>query len=240
MLTADSPLINIPIALDAKQAIFIDGLRHAAQISDLAYKRLCAALKEQAIHSGEGRAHDSFVPIFLDAWAFIDAADRFRLLWELQPSRDTLPDQFSPVKVREKLQGVRDLRNVSDHIAQKIDQIVSLNSSVLGSISWLSLVGESPLQVKTCFIRPGIMRAATSGQLAIPTKAVTFVSGSGCITMAAGKHKALLDDAYHLMCEIVDYAERHLSKVFEGSPGRHPADMIGTADLNTSGSASAI
>lgn len=235
MLDADSPLINIPTALDAKQAIFLDGLRHAAQIADLAYRRLCSSLKEQAIHSGADRASNSFVPIFLDAWAFIDAADRFRLLWELQPNSVSLPDQFSPAKVREGMNGVRNLRNVSDHIAQKIDQIISLNSSVLGSVSWISLVSESPLSVKTCFIRPGIMTRAASGQFAIPTDKFKFINGSGCITMAAGKHGALLDDAYQQICSIVDYAERHLDKIFAKSPGRRPSDMIGTADLNVAG-----
>jgi len=240
MLSVDSPLLNIPAAIDAKQALFLDGMRHAAQIADLSYKRLCLALKEQATCSSPARSHDSFAPIFLDAWAFIDSVDRFRLLWEMQPSSGTLPDEFSPGKVREQLKGIRDLRNVSDHIAQKIDQIASLNSSVLGSISWLSLMSEKPLHIKTCFIRPGVITGATSGQLAVPSKAVNFLNGTGCITVAAGKHKALLDDAYQTILEIVSYTEQHLNNVFATSPGRRPSDLIGTADLDTSGSASAI
>lgn len=240
MLSVGSPLLNIPIAIDAKQALFLDGMRHAAQIADHAYRRLCFALKEQATCSNHARSHDSFVPIFLDAWAFIDAVDRFRLLWQMQPSSDRLPDYFSPKKVQGKLQGIRDLRNVSDHVAQKIDQIVALNSSVLGSISWVSLINEHPLHIKTCFIRPGIMPAATSGQLAIPSKNVKFVNGSGCITMAAGKHKAMLDDAYQFLFEMVGHAEQHLNKIVATWPGCRPSDLIGTADLDTSGSISAI
>ena len=234
MLSTNSPLLNIPVALDMKQALFLDGLRHAAQIADHAYKRLCFALKEQAMYSSKEREGDSFVPIFLDTWAFIDAADRFRLLWQLQPAANTLPDEFSPKKVGEQMQGIRNLRNVSDHIAQKIDQIVSLNSSVLGSVSWLSLVSEQPLDIKTCFIRPGIMWKTTNEQFAIPIKKVTFVNGSGCITVTAGKHKYLLDYAYHFICKIIAYVEHHLNIAFERLPSRHPSDLIGVADLDTS------
>jgi len=237
MLSANSPFLNIPVALDSKQAVFLDGLRHAIQISDFSYKRLCSGLKIQALSQNKDRPYDSFVPIFLDAWAFIDAVDRFRSLWEMQPNANGINGQFSPATVRIELQGIRDLRNVSDHIAQKIDQIVSINSSVLGSISWLSLISESPLQIRTCFIRPGIIRSKAMGQLATPLKGVRFVNGSGCITVVAGKHKFLLDDAYELVSRIVAFAEAALASSFQQSSPLecHPSDMIGIAELDVSG-----
>lgn len=237
MLSEHSPFLNIPVALDSKQALFLDGLRHAIQISDLAYKRLCIALKDQADAQSKDRAYDSFVPIFLDAWAFIDAVDRFRSLWEAQPNAKSINGEFSAAAVRLKLQGIRDLRNISDHIAQKIDQIVSMNSSVLGSIRWLSLTSESPLRIRTCFIRPGIVRSKVNGQLAIPTKRINFVNSSACITVAAGRHEFLLDDAYELLRGIVSFAETSLALSFQqpSLTKRNPSDLIGVAELDVSG-----
>ena len=235
MFSNNSPFLNIPVALDSKQAVFIDGLRHAAQIAGFAYDRLCSGLTDVAVNYGKHQDSKEFIPLFLDAWSFVDATDRFRFLWEMQPNAATLPEKFSPAVVRAKLQSVNDVRNVADHIAQKIDQIVSLNSSVLGSISWLTVASHSPLTVKTCFIRPGIIRGQFSDQLAVPNSPVDFRNDSGCISVSAGKHKCLLSDAFATVCEIVSYAEDHLNAMFQ-SPEfseRCPSDMLGIADLNT-------
>lgn len=125
---------------------------------------------------------------------------------------------------------------MSSHIAQKIDQIVSLNSSVLGSISWLSLISEHPLRIKNCFIRPGIMDGTTRMKFATLRKEVSFIKGSGHITFAAGKHQVLLDDAHTFIKQIVDYEEQNLNDTFKASPGRRPKDLMGVADLDTSNS----
>lgn len=95
MFSDGSPLLSIPVAIDAKQALFLDGMRHAAQIADHAYKRLCLALKENATCNANERSCDRFVPIFLDAWAFIDAVDRFRSLWVMKAHPAALPEEFS-------------------------------------------------------------------------------------------------------------------------------------------------
>ena len=85
MLSVDSPLLNLPIALNRRQAVFLDGLSHAAQVADLAYRRLCAGLTELVHKHEESRLPDSFATVFLDAWAFIDTSDRFGRLWKMQP-----------------------------------------------------------------------------------------------------------------------------------------------------------
>lgn len=142
-----------------------------------------------------------FTHLYLDAWAFIDATDRFRSLWKMQPGTESMPRQYAPETVQKKLEGIRQLRNVSAHIAQKIDQIVSLKSSVLGSLSWVTVISQTPLVVKTCFIRPGVMPATVSDQLAMPSGRVNFVNDSGWITMNSGKHKVVLSDAYTVLIE---------------------------------------
>ncbi|MGP2435599.1 hypothetical protein ACTUQ0_15440, partial [Listeria monocytogenes] len=77
----DSPLLNIPVALEKRQAIFLDGLRHHAQIAIYAYIRLCHALSELSdTHISEEKNHCEFTHIFLDTWAFIESIDRFRQL----------------------------------------------------------------------------------------------------------------------------------------------------------------
>ena len=38
MLSDDSPLRRVPAVLEQKQALFIDGIRHAVEIMELAYR----------------------------------------------------------------------------------------------------------------------------------------------------------------------------------------------------------
>lgn len=234
MLAANSPFLNIPATLDRKQAVFLDGMRHASQIVDFSYTRLCQALTDLSASGTTAEKFGGFTHIFLDAWAFIDAADRFRCLWEMQPTASTIPEKFSPKIVRLQLQDVHNLRNVSAHISQKIDQIVSLNSSVLGAISWVSLLSQNPIRVKTNFIRPGVAVGNVKCQLAMPKSAVTFNHGSGHISVAAGKHSANLSLAHKNICAIIEFAEASLNTAFLNSPLEHrlPADIFGSAELD--------
>ena len=233
MLAENSPLLNLPTRLDKKQGVFLDGLAHAAQIAGFAYMRLCAGLTEQVSRHERGEKPSSFIPQFLDAWAFIDATDRFRFLWGMQPESRKIPPPFSPNLVGQRLDGMCKLRNVSAHIAQKIDLIVAKNSSVLGEISWLTVTNKSPLAIKTCFIRPGVARDRVSAKLAMPPDKVSFCNASGHVAMRAGEHRFLLSDAHECLNEIVLFAEASLGSYF-ASLGPHdlsPRDLFGIADL---------
>lgn len=233
MLSADSPFLNIPAQLDRKQAVFLDGIRHAVQISGLSYVRLCKSLTSIA----RIRNCDDFSHVFLDAWAFIDAVDRFRFLWQEQPSYSILAKHCQEKSSLSELQDIRNVRNVSAHIAQKIDQIVSLNSSVLGAISWVTLLSENPLNISTHFIRPGIMFDSMKGQFAMPNGEINFIQGSGSVSVTAGKYVADLSNAYATMCFLVGLAEKALCASFQEFPLQQllPKDMLGCAELDTSG-----
>src|SRR5216684_2838868 len=82
IVTAESPLRRIPAALNRKQALFIDGIRIAAEMIDSAYVRL----EDFLLHSGEMRAGELRIAApFLDAWSIVDSAHRFLGLIEQAP-----------------------------------------------------------------------------------------------------------------------------------------------------------
>jgi len=138
--------------------------------------------------------------------------------------------------VRSQLQAIRDIRNVSAHIAQKIDQIIALNSSVLGSIKWVTMESENPLKLKTHFIRPGIMRGNVKAQFAIPNGDISFNHGSGCILLSVGKYEANLSAAYKTIWSVVEIAEATLMSFIKSTASQEiiPIDMFGSAELDTS------
>lgn len=75
MLTENSPLLNLPVNMDPKQAVFIDGIRHAAQIIEMAYSRICDSLTKLSFESSTGKHKAEYTHVLLDVWAFIDTTD---------------------------------------------------------------------------------------------------------------------------------------------------------------------
>ena len=235
MFEINSPLLNIPATLTKRQAIFLDGLRQHAQIAIYAYTRLCNSLSELSFaHSSNVEISQDFTHIFLDAWACIEAVDRFRSLWQLQPASDTIPGEFSPKVINGKLQSIRNLRNVASHIAEKIDQIASLNASVSGLIRWITMHSKSPTVIRTYFMRPGIIHGQLSAQFVAPSGKILFTHDVGSILLNAGSHEGNLSDAYSIVCSIVDFMEQHLASKFIGPAfePRLPANIFGSAQLN--------
>lgn len=235
MFNIDSPLLNIPATLEKRQAIFLDGLRQHAQIATYAYTRLCKSLSELSFeHPSNTKNYQDFTHIFLDVWAFVESADRFRQLWHLQPASDTIAGDFAPKIVNNKLQSIRNLRNVSSHIAQKIDQIASLNSSVSGLIRWITMHSKEPTVIRTYFMRPGIIHGQLSAQFVAPSGKILFTHDVASIVLNAGNHEGNLSKAYSLVCSIVNFSEHYLASQFVGAAfePRLPTNILGSAQLD--------
>lgn len=235
MLSIKSPFRNIPIKVDKKQAVFLDGMRHAVQILSFAYERLNNDLWHIANDRNIIERNGGFTSVFLDSWAFVDAVDRFRLLWALQPSIDTLPLDFSVDRISEKLKNIREVRNVADHVAQKIEQIVAMNASVLGEIKWISFFEDTPLKVKACVIRPGVTIKDLNMRFDLPEREIFSLHKSTRIVISAGKHTANLTEAYETVASVVRYAEGSLERAFDriGTESCYPSDFFTEAELET-------
>ena len=157
MFFPKSPFLNFPSNLDRRQAFYLDGIRHAAEIIELSFSRLSDNLTALVRDVSESKRPNSYAIYYLDAWAFVDAVDRLIALWKLQPNADLIPYLWSPIKLTDELKVIREIRNVSDHIAQRADQIISSNTAALGELSWVTVLSESPLEIKSCLIRPGFL-----------------------------------------------------------------------------------
>lgn len=234
MLSIDSPLLNLPIALNRRQAVFLDGLGHAAQVADLAYRRLCAGLTELVHKHEENRSPESFAPVFLDAWAFIDTSDRFGRLWKMQPEAAKISAPYAPDFVAKRLEGMRKLRNVTAHLPERIDHVIAHNSSAYGTLSWVTVVSNDPIVLKSCFIRPGIAQGKVVAQLAIPSGDVSFLGNTGHVEMKAGEEKHSLSDVFFLLTEVVGHAESVLRSTFAYSmpSERSSSNLFGIAELD--------
>ena len=161
LLGRDSPLRRIPINVTPKQAVFLDGIRHAIEVMDIGFGRLRIGLTKAALEP----PHPPDLPLvgaglFLDAWAVVDAIDRFRQFYLRFPgmTRSAASDQIPPLS--ETLQTFRDLRNVGDHVVDRADAVVAKGGAALGELTWFTGAQVLPEVVAWhCVLRPGTLRS---------------------------------------------------------------------------------
>lgn len=86
LLGRDSSLRRIPVNVTPKQAVFLDGIRHAIEVMDVGFGRLRIGLTQTALDPPDA-ADLSIIGagLFLDAWAVVDAIDRFRQFYLVGP-----------------------------------------------------------------------------------------------------------------------------------------------------------
>jgi hypothetical protein len=159
MLSDDSILRRVPAQVDPKQALFIDGIRHAVEIMDLAYNRLRETLTKIALDPPSPTTLPKIVPfIFLDAWAMIDAIDRFRMLYDQMPRIKFGPPIAGIDPLKTVIQPFRELRNIADHLSQRADLVISKCGAALGTLTWLTAFKLDPMTLWLCTLRPGTIR----------------------------------------------------------------------------------
>lgn len=217
MFKPDSPFMNFPRNLDRRQAFYFDGIRHAFEIIDHAYSRLTTGLTELAMNHPKENLHGSYAHYYLDAWAFVDALDRLLALWKLQPRSESIPPPWNPDSLRDDMRRIRDIRNVSDHLAQRADEIISSNTAALGELSWVTVLSIEPPVMKSCFIRPGFLPSSVKFQMNLPKEKLFIKNSSGNVLLKAHTHTANISEAYERILGLANYAESDLKTSFESA-----------------------
>lgn len=214
MISLDSRLRRLPAALDRRQALFLDGIRHAGEIAGLAYPRLQATLTEIALKEHDPAVADRlYTSAFLDAWSLVDVIDRFRALWTLLPVAGRQQPPPGTKTFAELAQPIRDLRNVADHMAQRADYVIARKGSALGVLSWFTATDVAKLQGIICTIVPGTLQARSSPVLNPAGREIEVPTG--LVQLSAGEHTANLSEILpHMEARIRDLeagVERSLS-----------------------------
>lgn len=216
MLSFDSPLRRLPPQLDVRQLVFCDGVRHAAEIADLAFERLLTTLTHIAIDVAPGPPSGGqsrhFTSAFLDAWAIVDALDRMRVLFGLFPGADVQDGQMRRPGFQDQMQSIRDLRNVADHVAQRVDEVIARRAAALGTLAWFTATSHDT--GVSCAIYPGTLRSTT-------VKVVNAcgrhfrTAPSGLVQLSAGGYEAELDYAIWAASRVVRRLEGTVQETIE-------------------------
>lgn len=197
MLSENSILKRLPNGMNQKQLVFVDGIRHAAEITWLAYTRLEATLTWLVDNNQQEVPNpDAYTAAFMDAWAMVDAIDRFRSLWKLFPGFQPIANNSSESTFDQLSESVRKIRNVSDHLAQRAEYIAASGNPVMGLLTWVTYPHDSKNEIYTCVLAPGTKKKSKWTLVNPAGKEFIYTSASaqrtGMIHLAAGEHQANL------------------------------------------------
>ncbi|WP_417736493.1 hypothetical protein [Rosistilla oblonga] len=213
MLKPNSVFRELPRALDRKQVLFLDGIGKSYEIAAFAYQRLKEMLTTIANGDLESASYrELYVLALLDAWAIVDSIDRFSALYKLLPHSVMRDDTPVAKAEHETLRKVRDVRNVTDHLAQRMDYIMSKSGAAMGMLTWCTSSPLSKNEVLACTLVPGPL-GKQSAPMANPVGR-TVEMPTGLIAITAGEHTADLSEAIRIMADRVEDIETQLENQF--------------------------
>lgn len=229
MINPSLSLRHLPAEIEPVQALFLDGIRHAADLSSLAYSRLQTSLESIARLRHRGDQSGDVTEPFLYAWAFVDSIDRLRLLTKLAPGFETRPRADGKLGFLAQTEDIRDVRNVSDHLGQRAAYVVKHSGAALGILQWVTPLSRNA--VLSCSIRPGRLRSAL---LPLVTPPDRELENADCIVLSAGEHSADLSRARVEAARITQNIEKGLEE-WTSTAGlpltAAPADIVAVAEL---------
>ena len=223
MIKPNSPLLRIPANIDRAQSIVLDGVRHAAEITDLAYSRLCASLVLVQERWEAGEPISASEPLMY-AWSMVDAIYRFMALRNARPL--VRPPSLGGHSDHENdpLADIKRVRDVNDHPHNKLQQVVASRGAAIGALNWLRFREGPEPRPCSCALVPGSTAIGTRIALhALPVDG-SFASVDR-IVLRAGGHVADLSAALrHLELEVAEI-ERHLEPQLTVNAGKSLIDI---------------
>lgn len=217
LLGRDSVLRKIPVNVNPKQAFFLDGIRHAVEILDVAYGRLRDALTHLALHPPVSNELPTLsAHVFLDAWSFVDAVNRFYMMYTQIPgikfdtAKNGIPGLY------EVTQEFRDLRNIADNLAQTADLVISRNGAALGELTWQTGAQLQPEVIAwRCTLRPGTLSSIPPTQTEPIISTLDWPTDS--IRLSAGGYNGNFSAIRKHIAIRISHLEVQLQRVFQQS-----------------------
>ena len=216
LFDSQSPLRRLPTNLNARQRLFLDGIRYSIEGVGMAYYRLQENLLRLSTSPPDDRPHSEFPETVMLSWAIVDNVNRLRVLVEHMPKTKRTP----VLRVfLSKLEPFEDLRNPIQHLNQQLRDVKDDDDAgrmpLWGSLSWCYV--PSGTSIKAFALVAGSL-ARYEGLPVFNPADKEFRSNIDHIELAAFGHQVSLSRTAYA---IVDYAERletNLRPQFEGHP----------------------
>lgn len=163
LLNRESPLRRLPVNLDKKIAVFFDGIRYTVEFLDIAYSRIYETLTQMAFRTSTTEIPNKFAHVFMDAWTFVYAVNRFEELYKNIPGIKFNKRDPNVPTFHEITETFRSLRRTADRLVATSESIVALEGSALGELNWITGIEVRPkISLWHCTMRPGTLHKQPS------------------------------------------------------------------------------
>lgn len=136
---ANSALKNPPLPISERQLMFLDGIRHGADMAAIALDRLWAKLC--SIDQAEETTSADVAEAALDAWSIIDAAHRVADLIANLPG---LPNSPWRRIFADRMRDALPFRDEWQHQVTEAERIVAERGQMWGAMAWAQHDGVRP------------------------------------------------------------------------------------------------
>lgn len=215
LINLDSPLRRPPINLNPTQAQFLDGVRVAVEMIDVAYQQLVWQLQSICPKppANFGQRGIFSAPAFLNAWSIVDNVHRLRGLIENFP-RFAKKKQVVEVRLfLESAETVEKLRNAVQHMEAEIRGSAPQGHGVWGSLSWMFRADDE--NVLSCFLTLGALMPAADIGRTIPAMLKPGVDG---VTLKVGETSVDLTRLMATIPRLVNLLDSLLEEQFSQAP----------------------
>jgi hypothetical protein len=165
ILTTESKLRRLPTAVDPRQGQYLDGIRYAIEMFDVAYERLVYDLCQRG-RQDAAPAQTSFAGTFLDAWSAIDSLHRLREIVSQTPHfKKKSPPLVAFLLATSR---VEDMRHFAQHLRRELDGLSSERKPVHGVIAWIEVVDIKRGLFRSHAMAAGRVREGGLSKFAMP------------------------------------------------------------------------
>ena len=135
LVAIDSPLRKLSAQRDRKQTLYFDGVRYAAEMSNLAFTRLLKTLNLfPTLTAGSVELTESITSSVMDSWTVIDSVHRLRELLRQFPGMKQKAQEI--LIFYQTTEGVARFRNGIQHLNNDINVLAEKGLPVWGSLTW--------------------------------------------------------------------------------------------------------
>lgn len=132
----------MPLNLQRRQELFLDGVEESFKFLRLAYTRLVDTVLSYAPDSNDAKLLDAVV---LDCWVIVDFAKRLRTLLERTPGLKKTPELRVFLTSTSELP---DFRNYVQHLEDEVKDVAPTGLPIWGSVSWIRRLADGEVAVR--------------------------------------------------------------------------------------------